>query len=307
VANQDSSNNILSPIAAPATRSTLALHLAFPWPTTAFWGGLSLAWGYLPTILPFSLATVVGGIDNTESAAAAGDEYDTRAILLTEGCCTLLAGLCGGVVESTPYIGHPAYKSMGAGSGYVILTGLFMGLGGILGYLPFLVAWIPAAAVAPILVYIGLEVISQAFQATPARHSLAVAISVLPSLAFLAALEANAALSAVGASITQVTGDAGETLRALVLFSSGFIISALLWGAATSELLDRRFGRSAMYLTIAALFCLFGLIHSSAPGGTFTLPWRSASTLPLHLAFGYLAAALVVAVSKYFPQTNDAL
>jgi len=299
--------HILSPIAAPETHSTLTLHPAFPWPTMAFWGGLSLAWGYLPTILPFSLATVVGGIDNTESAAAAGDEYDTRAILLTEGCCTLLAGLCGGVVESTPYIGHPAYKSMGAGSGYVILTGLFMGLGGILGYLPFLVAWIPAAAVAPILVYIGLEVISQAFLATPARYSLAVAISVLPSLAFLAALEANAVLSAAGASITQVTGDAGESLRALVLFSNGFIISALLWGASTSELLDRRFGRSAMYLAVGALFCLFGLIHSSAPQGTFILPWRAASTLPLHLASGYLAAALVIAVSKYFPQTDDAL
>ena len=26
-------------------------------------------------------------------------------------------------MESTPYIGHPAYKAMGAGAGYVILTG----------------------------------------------------------------------------------------------------------------------------------------------------------------------------------------
>ena len=155
--------------------------------------------------------------------------------------------------------------------------------------------------------YIGLEVISQAFLATPARYSLAVAISVLPSLAFLAALEANAVLSAVGANITQVTGDAGETLRALVVFSNGFIISALLWGAATSELLDRRFGRSATYLAIAALFCLFGLIHSSAPQGTFTLPWRTTSTLPLHFASGYLAAALIIAVSKYFSQSEDAL
>ena len=146
------------------------MHLSLPWPTFAFVGGLSLAWAYLPIILPFSLSTVVGGIDNTESAAAAGDVYDTRAILLTEGFCTLLAGLCGGVVESTPYIGHPAYKSMGSGAGYTILTGLFIGLGGILGYLPFFVAWIPAAAIAPILVYIGLEVVSQAYQATPARH-----------------------------------------------------------------------------------------------------------------------------------------
>ena len=45
----------------------------------------------------------------------------------------------------------PAYKKMGAGAGYAVATGLFVGLGGVLGYLPFLIDWIPAAAVAPIL------------------------------------------------------------------------------------------------------------------------------------------------------------
>ncbi len=61
-----------------------------------------------PVVVPFALATVIGGIDCTESAAAAGDEYDTRAILLTEGFATLAAGLCGGVVESQAVAGHPA-------------------------------------------------------------------------------------------------------------------------------------------------------------------------------------------------------
>lgn len=123
--------HISSPLLATRTSIPLTLHLSFPWPTLGFLGGLSTAWKYLPIALPFALSTVVGGIDNTESAAAAGDEYDTRAILLTEGFCTLAAGLCGGVVESTPYIGHPAYKSMGAGAGYTILTGLFIGIGSV--------------------------------------------------------------------------------------------------------------------------------------------------------------------------------
>src|SRR5262245_9356809 len=47
----------------------------------------------LPVVVPFALATIVGGIDCTESAAAAGDEYDTRAVLLTEGAASLVAGL----------------------------------------------------------------------------------------------------------------------------------------------------------------------------------------------------------------------
>lgn len=55
-----------------------ALRLAFPWPTWEFLDGLPLGLGYLPVAIPFALATVIGGIDVTESAAAAGDEYRRR-------------------------------------------------------------------------------------------------------------------------------------------------------------------------------------------------------------------------------------
>ena len=30
-----------------------------------------------------------------------------------EAIATLVAALCGGVIQTTPYIGHPAYKAMG--------------------------------------------------------------------------------------------------------------------------------------------------------------------------------------------------
>ena len=48
---------------------------------------------YLPIVIPFALATVVGGIDCTESASAAGDTYDTRLVIGTEGLATLLAAM----------------------------------------------------------------------------------------------------------------------------------------------------------------------------------------------------------------------
>ena len=270
------------------------LHVAIPWPSLAFLGGLSLAWGYLPIALPFAVATIVGGTDNTESAAAAGDEYDTRAILATEGLATLAAGVCGGVVESTPYIGHPAYKKMGAGAGYALATGLFVGLGGVLGYLPFLIDWIPAAAVAPILIYIGLEVLAQAFTATPARHGAAVSLAVLPSIAFLISLEIGSLLPA-GAS---PSGELAETVGTLKLLASGFIITALLWGAAAAELIDRRFVRSALYFFGAALLCLFGIIHSPAPQGTLFLPWQ-AGAVSLQLAAAYTILGVIVLAARW--------
>src|SRR4029077_5267350 len=129
---------------------------------------------------------------------------------------------------------------------------------------------------------------------------LAVAVSLLPSLAFLIALEVTAALGAVGAQVTQLTGDVGETVRTVILLGNGFIISALIWGAATAELLDRRFARSAWCLVAGALACLLGVIPSPAKDGTFVLPWHVGSPLPWHFATGYLAAASVIFVSKYF-------
>jgi AGZA family xanthine/uracil permease-like MFS transporter len=238
--------------------------------------------------------TIIGGIDNTESAAAAGDEYDTRGILVTEGFCTFVAGLCGGVVESTPYIGHPAFKKMGAGAGYAVATALFVGLGGMLGYLPLLVDWIPAAAVAPILIYIGLEVLGQGMLATPPRHAFAVALAILPSVAFLVSLEMGSLVAAGGSALANLTGDLADTFRAARLLGNGFIVTALLWGAAVAELIDRRFVRSAVYCFAGAVLCLFGVIHSPTAQGTFFLPWKIADPAPFTFAAAYAALGLLV-------------
>src|SRR5213078_5376908 len=111
------------------------------------WGALAK----LPVAVPFALATVGGGIDCTESAAAAGDEYDTRTILLTEGLASVAAGLCGGVIQNTPYIGHPAYKAMGARAAYTLATAVFVGAAGVFGFFDWIFFIIPKAVIFPIL------------------------------------------------------------------------------------------------------------------------------------------------------------
>jgi AGZA family xanthine/uracil permease-like MFS transporter len=93
------------------------LHFGLPLPTLDFLKGFVPALKYLPIAIPFGLLTVIGGINVTESARVAGDEFNTREILLTEAVSTLIAGVCGGVAQSTPYIGQPAYKQMGSRAG----------------------------------------------------------------------------------------------------------------------------------------------------------------------------------------------
>ncbi len=98
------------------------LRFSLPFPMAGWWAWFQANWreaaGYLPVAIPLALATVVGGVDCTESAAAVGDEYPTGLIVAAEGLATLVGGGLGGVIQSTPYIGHPAYKAMGARAGY---------------------------------------------------------------------------------------------------------------------------------------------------------------------------------------------
>ena len=187
---------------APAGSHALTVpgewRLAIPWPTLAWLDALGETWGALSVALPFALATVIGGIDNTESAIAAGDRYRTRDVLLTEALATILAGVCGGVVQNTPYVGHPAYKAMGARAGYTLATGLLIGLGAMGGVISILVGLVPEAAVAPILIFVGLEITAQAFVATPSRHAPAVALAFVPTTAALVTIQLSGILGSLG-------------------------------------------------------------------------------------------------------------
>src|SRR6185503_3443388 len=141
------------PVAVPDANMLFAL----PVPTLGFVTGMPSALrDYLPLALPFAILTIVGGINVTESARLAGDDYKTRDILLTEALSTLVAGVCGGMSQTTPYIGHPAYKAMGGRAAYTLATGLVIGFGGMLGYIAFLAGVLPHPALGPILLFIGL-------------------------------------------------------------------------------------------------------------------------------------------------------
>jgi len=264
---------------------------ALPWPTFEWLGVLDQVWRFLPVALPFALATVIGGIDNTESAIAAGDEYKTRDILLTEAVATVIAGACGGVIQNTPYIGHPAYKAMGARAGYTLATGLVIGLGATGGVVSLLVGILPEAAVAPILIFVGLQITAQAFHASPARHAPAVALAFLPAIAALLLIQLNGMLSSLGKNAADLAGEAQAAYQTMLILGNGFILSALLWGSAVAFVIDRLLRPAGAVFACASLATLFGLIHSPFPTGAIFLPWAVDSVVPGTLAGAYGIAA----------------
>lgn len=285
----------------------LALRLAFPVPTLAFVGGLRDVVTYLPLIFPFALLTVVGGINVTESARVAGDDFRTRDILLTEACATLLAGVCGGVAQTTPYIGQPAYKKMGARCGYTLLTGVFVGLGGMLGYLSNLVELLPLAVLAPILVFVSIDITTQAFEASPLRHAAAVVFSFFPAIARLLAIKLGDPAYVAPDRFAQLLlgdGTALPELRVIIALGNGFIITSMIWGAFVAALVDRRMRAAILALLTGALLTAFGIIHSVEPSGGLYLPWALsgvARTLAWQFTAAYLALAAVLALLALQP------
>jgi adenine/guanine/hypoxanthine permease len=253
---------------------------------------------YLPIVIPFALATVVGGIDCTESAAAAGDEYDTGRVIGVEAIATLVAGACGGVIQTTPYIGHPAYKTMGGRAAYTLATAAFIGAAGLTGTFAYLYQIIPQPALVPILVFVGLEITAQSFHATPQKHYPAVALACVPALASLAKIEVGKFMAA-GAK-----PDAGlaRELFSLQIISAGFIVTSLVWAGMLTALLDGRMRRAAGWCLAAAALTLVGVIHSPFPDGRMFLPWEvgdlppeAAGRGPLDLALGYAILGAIYA------------
>jgi len=274
----------------------------------------------LPLVLPFALATVVGGIDCTESASAAGDEYDTRTILLTEGLSSVLAGLCGGVLQTTPYIGQPAYKAMGGRAAYTVATALFVGAAGYFGWFAYLFDVLPAAAMFPILVFVGLEITAQSFRATPSPHYPALALAALPALAYLALIVLKNVIPRDGT----VPAHAAVLVQTLRCLANGFIVTSLLWGAALAALIDGRYRGAAAYLVVAGVLALFGVIHSPLLAEAIALPgdvlhelnllpteaMKQAAQLqtPYHWAAAYgLCAVLLVVLGLFGKDDKKAL
>jgi AGZA family xanthine/uracil permease-like MFS transporter len=269
---------------------------------------------YLPIVIPFALATVVGGIDCTESAAASGDEFDTGQVIAVEAVATLAASLCGGVIQTTPYIGHPAYKAMGGRAAYVLATAIFIGSAGLLGYFGYLYAFIPKATVFPILIFVGLEITSQSFHATPKRHYAAVVIACVPALASLALIFIDKFLgemAAHGIGLEQLTVALQTEIATIRALGNGFIITSLLWASTLAAMIDRNFRTAAICMAIAAGFSMFGIMHSPFPGAAmffvFNLDAVSQET-PLSYAVGYLLiAAMMIGWDVWLRKTGQVL
>lgn len=296
-------------LGARITPPSLEFHPAFPFPTIGFIYGLAKAVSYLPIAFPFALITIIGGINNTESARVAGDEYRARDILLVEALATVVASLFGGVAQSTPYIGHPAYKAMGGRAAYTLATGLFIGIGGALGVMSFVVEAIPEAVITPILLFVGIEIVSQAFVESPREHASAVALAIIPAVGYLVLTYADSLFDKLDPSILIPDSLSAERLILRVV-GHGFILTAILWGGWLADLIEGKLRTASLYLFVCAICTLFGLIHSVTPSGEIYFPWQLDDpnfVWQITLGYALTGAGLLAASYLYKRDSNAAI
>jgi AGZA family xanthine/uracil permease-like MFS transporter len=275
--------------------------------TADWWGqAWSAAIYKLPLALPFALFTLVGGVQCAESSAAAGDEYDTRGVLLVQGAATTVAGLLGGVVQTTPYFGHPAYKKMGAGWTYALVGTLAIALAGYFGWFAHFFQWVPGPVLFPVIVYIGLRTIAHSYEASPPRDYAALAFAAVPVLSYLIVISADEIFRGRTPNASGVV-----LLQALRCLGNGFILTSLFWAVAITAILDGRPRRGAGAFLLAAVCSLVGLIHSPLPGAPLAWPhevWQQLVSSPIiavryqspfHWAAAYVLAAGVLLIDSW--------
>ena len=258
---------------------------------------------YLGFIIPFAVATVIGGIDCAESAASVGDDFHTPTVIGVEAFATLLAAVCGGVIQTTPYIGHPAYKAMGGRAAYTLATALFVGAAGLIGYFSLMFAWIPKAAIFPILIFIGIEITASSFQVTPKKHYAAIAMACLPAIAKLVVLNITPYVIAMGFQFEDPEL-AKKWLYANVM-AGGFIFTSVIWAAATANIIDRKYLVAAIYMGLGGVLTVFGVMHSPLAGDKMFFPsdlmngdvFNSASVAAVRdFAIAYFVMAVILLV-----------
>jgi len=249
----------------------------------------------LATAIPLGIYNFTEGMNNVESAAAAGDNYPLRSILLADGIGAIVGSFLGSPFPPAVYIGHPGWKAVGGRIGYSLATGVCVAIVCWLGLAALLLAIIPLVAILPILLYIGLVIGAQAFQASPSRHAPAIVLALLPNIANWGQSQVETALATANLQLADLPdlqaklSDGGAILyHGMVRFGGGATLAGLMLGAIAVFIIDRDFRNATIFALAAAALAFFGLIHAAQVGIGVNLDIVAGYVLMAALT-GYLA------------------
>ena len=274
------------------------------------------AWRYLAVIAPMGLFNIIGSLQNLESAEAAGDRYETRSSLLVNGLGSIAAACFGSPFPTTIYIGHPGWKAMGARAAYSVINGVVISLLCLVGGVAWVLSVVPLEATLGILLWIAVVMTAQAFAEVPKRHTLAVALGLVPALAAWALLLVESTLRVAGMSLLDAVDALALRERVYVTgiaaLSQGFLVSSMLLAAILVFVIERRFLTAACWCGAAAVLSAAGLIHgfeitaNGVENRFFDLQLGADATNPAAMfAIAYALGAVVLVAIHYTARRGE--
>src|SRR4029450_8139513 len=176
------------------------------------------------------------------------------------------------------------------------------------------IAWgVPIDAGMAIVLWIGIVITAQAFQATPREHAPAVVMGLLPGVGAWGALRAKTGLRAAGIgtpggppfspALVPAFQASDTYIGGAFALEQGFIFTAMILSAATAAIIERRFARGAAWCALAAALAVCGLVNSYrwTPGDT-VIALRPA----WEWAAGYALMALWLVAARWLTVASDA-
>ncbi len=228
----------------------------FPFvPTIGFIEGFRYLIGPLAALfavlIPISVFNFILTMSYCEAMASAGDDYSAKECMLVDGCGIIIGSLFGGVFPTTVYVPLGA-KWMGAGRGYSLLNGAAFMVVSLFGFVAAVAVIIPLPVIAPVLVFVGVAMVSQAFSAVPKRHYPAVTLAMLPYFA--------------GFIMTRFARGAPEIVagisEGIVPLGQGAMFTAMIWGAIMVYIIDNNYKHATYAALVAAVLAATGFMHA---------------------------------------------
>jgi AGZA family xanthine/uracil permease-like MFS transporter len=274
---------------------TFGLYL--PFFSSHVFSGLASIGPLLATAIPLGIYNFTEAMNNVESASAAGDNYNLRKILIADGAGAIVGSMLGSPFPPAVYIGHPGWKAVGGRIGYSLATGVFIALVCFLGLTALLLNVIPLVAILPILLYIGLVIGAQAFQASPSNHAPAVVLAIIPNVAEWAKIGMDSALQAAGSSADKIglaaLAQVGVVYQGMALLGGGSVLAGMVLGSMAAFIIDHKLRHAAAAAFIGAALAYVGLIHAPQ------LMWGASPLVALGYAmFGALCLVAEVTTRK---------
>ena len=202
-------------------------------------------------------------IASVAGAAAAGDDYDVRAVLACDGLGTLVCGLAGSVIAPVIYAMHPPYKAVGARISFAFWTPVLFLAIVMSGLTIFVAQLFPWPILAAIIAYVSIGVGMATLRRVDPKYLGAVLLGFVLPAGAVVATAVNSALPALRLSaanpVVQSALNRSIYWSSVLGLGNGFLFLVLVVASVIAELIDRRFGRAAVWCIVAVRVLLVRL------------------------------------------------